>query len=146
MSYLDLKYDVSLPEYYRLYAEALDSIEIKSLERHNLAVSIALAFHKPKKLKWKWSSLDHAGTRSIGNGKIGNGLIAALAQVASDTRSQAIKGNASEFVKATGRLVLYKVEDGTLIDHNGQEFTSHIIPKDSLIIPAKRKKRASIDG
>lgn len=140
MSYLDLKYDIGLPEYYCLYAEALDAIEIEALERHNQAVAIALAFHKPKKLKWKWNSLDHAGTRGIGKSGAGNGLISALAKVASDTKSNARRGNAAEFIKATGRLVLYRVEDGTLIDHNGAVFTSRAIPPDSLIIPAKRRK------
>ncbi len=69
--------DLSLGEYICLLAEAFDAEELDRLRDHNMTMAIALGFNRPRKLpRWKWSSIDKAGTapRGVGKQKVAAGI------------------------------------------------------------------------
>lgn len=92
---------------------------------------MALAYHAPKKIhKWKWSSIDQAGTKGFdavtGKMTMTDAFIGLLGKAG----GQVGNGSVDEYVKATGRPVAYRALDGSIVDIEGnpvQRTPDHII-------------------
>lgn len=113
MSWVDLRDDLTLFEYYCLLAESLDAEE---LEDHNTASLVAIGVNNPKAIKkWKWALPDKAGTRP------GAGPGSALVNAATLLSGGKMKasGKMQEFANATGRPFAYRMQDGSLVDVDG---------------------------
>jgi hypothetical protein len=131
--------DLSLSEYIVLLAEAFDAEELDRLKDHNLMMGIAVGLVKPKKLpKWKWSSIDKAGTAPIGRGTTGVAQsIAGMAMIMSKGELEASPSTyIYERAKATGRRLIYMDEEMNYYDEHGNSIDRE---KDDLIVRISTK-------
>lgn len=120
LSYIQIRDDLTLWEYLPLLAIAADEEEIKP---YNEAVTAAIAYHDPKRIKrWKFSSADKAGTRNTG-GK--GSVIAAMLQMAGEKMTTPSSNEerihrAEEYALATHRTPAYQDREGRLLDKDGK--------------------------
>ena len=121
MSYLDIRDNLSMTEYYCLLAEALDAEE---LEPYSSMVNMATAFHDPKRLRnYKWQSPDKAGTLPLYYGDSAD--VAARTVVGAALKGGATKPKKAkiehllEYAKRSGKTVVYQMEDGRFKDEEG---------------------------
>jgi hypothetical protein len=131
--------DLSLSEYIVLLAEAFDAEELERLRDHNLMMGIAVGFNKPRKLpKWKWTSIDKAGTAPIVRGTTGAAQgIANMALLMSKGKLEASPNTyIYERAKATGRRLIYMDEQMNYYDEQGNSIDRE---KDDLIIRISTK-------
>ncbi len=124
MSWLEVRDDLSLSEYICLLADAFDSEELEGLRDHNMIMGIALAFNKPKKLKkWKFTSIDKAGTSPVYKGE--QNVAAGLASMAVTLAKGQIQASPNTYIieraKATGRRIIYMDEYGNYFHEDGSE-------------------------
>jgi hypothetical protein len=120
LSLAELWEKFDLPRYYVLLAEALDAEELEDYDRHRNIVNIALAHHAPKKLpKWKWSSIDQAGTKAFDSVTGKMTMTDAFAGLLGKAGGQVSKGSVDEYQRATGKPVAYRAPDGRIVDIEG---------------------------
>ncbi len=119
LSYLQVRDELTLWEYLPLLAVAADEEE---REPYDEAVTTAIAFHDPKRLKhWKFSSPDKAGTKSSGKSAvIGTMLSLVQGQITEPITDTERISKAEEYVKATGKVAAYLDKEGRLFDKEGK--------------------------
>lgn len=136
LSWLDIENDLTFEQYYCLLAVALDADE---LEQYHTAV---LYHGKEAAKKWKWASPDKAGTvPSMAQLRRENSPLVdkqqealalnyfnAFGQMVGDNAS----GDMSSFEQATGRTLVYRQADGSIVDKNG--FLIRDITPDMLVV------------
>lgn len=108
-----------------------ESLRSEELSQYN---DYILAGGNPK--KWKWSSIDKAGTNDVGN--VHNVLLA----MAGGQREKGVgetRGTLEEFAKATGRRILYVGADNLLYDETGLLITQ-VDPADMVVPYANGKE------
>lgn len=132
MSYVDLKYDITLWEYYCMLAEAAEARRDEDFSQAQIS---AIAYHNPKYLK-RWQR-DIKKQRQVGVGKeaMANSLVSfAMAAAGGDMRPT---GNAIEFARATGRPIAYQQLDGSLLDEAGNPTERNAL---TIIIPVEQSQ------
>jgi hypothetical protein len=116
LSWIEVRDELNLYEYYVLLAEALDAQE---LDDHRVASLQAIAFHNPKGVKrWKWSSPDKAGTKSTHS----SNPFAAMAAFAMQQTGGVLKkmSDPSMYADATGQTLLFVDNKGNHFDRQGK--------------------------
>lgn len=110
--------DLTLWEYIPLLAVAADEEE---LEPYNDAVTTAIAFHDPKRLKkWKFSSADKAGTRPSGKSATVETMLALVQGRVTETLSNEERiHKAEDYANATHRVIAYRDREGRLLNKEG---------------------------
>jgi hypothetical protein len=96
---------------------------------------LSLQHGKSAAKKWKWQTPDHAGTREVGIG--GEGVKRTLEGFArAFMKGAPLKptGSWAEYARVTGRKVIFKAEDGTLFDEQGNIVEA---PKGAIFVPLK---------
>lgn len=114
MSWIQVRDELTLYEFYPLLAESLDAEE---LDDYNLATMVAIGVNDPKRLKkWNWASSDRAGTRS----SISGNPFATLAQFAAAGGDLSAKSDPFAFAKHTGRRIVFFDAEGNHFDEAGE--------------------------
>lgn len=114
--------DLSLSEYNILLAEAFDAEELDALAEHNRTVGTMLAFNAPRKIKkWKWSSIDKAGTVGTSTRAAADGISALAFSALSKMKSKELvaSGSIRARADATGRRIIYMDDDPGNFDETG---------------------------
>jgi hypothetical protein len=128
MSYIQVRDDIDLHEYWQLLAVAYDADE---REDHNFASLVAIAVNNPKKLRnWKYATPDKAGTRPESNDV--TQTLVGFALMNAGGNFQGNTGDMTAFAQYTGRRIIHMVGENTFIDQSGE-----IVEKtrDDLVLP-----------
>lgn len=127
---LDIKHVVEVPDFYCMLAKAMDYSEIEAYEAHIAAGG--------KKSKFKWSSIDHAGTLPFNWKDFSEGATASkalammIARLATTPKTPGGTGmklssgtheTVERIAKGQGREVAYICPDGITRDAKRQEIT-----------------------
>lgn len=128
MSYIQVRDDIDLHEYWQLLAVSYDADERAD---HNFATLVAIGVNNPKKLRnWKYATSDKAGTRPENN-DVTQSLIG-FALMNSGGSLQGGGGDMNEFAYYTGRRIIHMVGQDMYIDQQG---TPTIKTRDDLVLP-----------
>jgi hypothetical protein len=123
-----VKYEMEWGDFWCYLAEALDAEELADYRE------VVLQGGKKAARKWKWATPDHAGTRPTGEGAKKSLLAFAQALTKGPLKKT---GAYEEYMRATGRPVVYKTEDGKIVDENGKPIE---VPKGTIFMPLKSDK------
>jgi len=133
--------DLSWSDYYCLLAVALDAEELAAYEY------VMMTHGSDAVKKWKWQSIDEAGTKPLPETlpdqpaeKLSSFVATLLAAQTGDSTLRPT-GSAEMYAKATGRRIGYVVdiEQGIIVDENGVQVTKEE-SRDMVLVPMSYKK------